>query len=51
MPTKYTCPGCGFSVFVPNQASANIGPYEEMGCNNTEEHEDGEVLVMWPEDE
>lgn len=47
MPTEYTCPGCGSGVSVPNKAAKIIGFDEVMGCNNVEEHDDGEPLVMW----
>lgn len=50
MPTEYTCPGCGSSVLVPNVADVHITWDEQIGCNNTDEHEDGKSLVMWPED-
>lgn len=51
MPTEYTCPGCDSSVLVPNVAAVSIGRDEQIGCNNVEEHDDGDPLVMWPEDD
>jgi hypothetical protein len=47
MPTEYKCPSCGSTVLVPNVASKEISRYEEMGCNNIEQHEDNEAIVMW----
>jgi len=47
MPIEYTCPGCDSSVLVPVLAAVHIGKDEEMGCNNTDEHDDGDPLVMW----
>lgn len=51
MTVEYSCPGCDNSVLVPGRAAAIIGRDEELGCNNTDEHETSEPLVMWPEDE
>lgn len=51
MPTEYTCPGCGSSVLVPNKAADIIDFDEQIGCNNVEEHDDDEPLVMWEEDD
>lgn len=49
MPTKYVCPGCNVEVLVPNRAAEIISFDEQIGCNNTEEHEDDDPLVMWEE--
>lgn len=51
MTTTYKCPDCGAEVLVPDKANAMLGPMEELGCNNTDEHDDGEPLVMWEADD
>lgn len=51
MSTTYKCPGCGAEVLVPNKADAMLGPMEELGCNNIEEHDGDKPLVMWEEDD
>lgn len=38
------CPGCDNEVIVPSHLENTA-----VGCNNTEEHDDGEALVMWPQ--
>jgi len=47
MTTEYKCPSCGSTVLVPNVASKEIGLNKELGCNNTEQHEDNEAIIMW----
>lgn len=38
------CPGCGSEVVVPE----GLGRMA-VGCNNVDQHDDEERLVMWPE--
>lgn len=53
MPTKYKCPGCEYEIFVPNLISQKIESWtgEEIGCNNNEEHDNEEPLIMWKDNE
>lgn len=51
MPTEYECPGCGYTVIVPSKVAAILGPGEGLGCGNVDEHENGEPLVMWEEND
>ena len=41
----YRCPGCG------NEVIATEGQSWDIGCNNTEEHDDGEPLIMFSKGE
>lgn len=53
MPTEFACPGCGSTVLIPNRAAQLIQDWndEYVGCDNTDEHDDGEPLVMWLEED
>lgn len=48
MATVLYCPGCGYEVKIGRDI---YKPFESgVGCMNTEEHEDGEPLVMYAKD-
>lgn len=48
MPSKtFRCPECGYSVAVNDGLTKHAGDlFGLIGCLNTDEHEDGEPLVM-----
>lgn len=53
MGVRFVCPGCGSAVLIPGTQGSLIANDVSLnvGCDNTEEHDDGEPLVMWPDDE
>jgi len=51
MTTEYTCPGCDSTVLVPDAAASLLGMHEHIGCGNTDEHDSGDSLVMWEEED
>lgn len=50
---RFTCPGCDNSVLISETRGGLIANDMSftVGCDNTEEHDDGEKLVMWPDDD
>lgn len=50
MSTTYRCPGCGSEVLVPDGLLSSDPFSDSLGCNNVEEHDEGEALVMYPQD-
>lgn len=53
MATKFTCPGCDYSVFIPDTLASIIKEdvTKNVGCDNVEQHSKGESLCMWPDDD
>lgn len=47
----FYCPGCDNRISIRGSAIASVGDeFGNVGCLNSEDHEDGEPLVMYEED-